>query len=245
MQTDSIGYQSDLDLYTYTGNDPLNGTDPTGNDGEANDTPDPGGPGQTGDKKWDSAVRNSGSTTLVSSHVSASSSSGGASGGGGISNVAAPPQNSTGPGSALNNDNFFRDWSDETGKNLAIKGAILAAADISIGERFLGTNLKIYEKFLGNQYVTTFQLTKLFKIGGIGMLGVGSAVDIMKLGKGEISAVAASRNLAVGITGVFGGLPGAVFSTGYGLMDNFYPGGVDGFLDAPRQAPHAEGFLPY
>ena len=30
MQTDPIGYTSDLDLYAYVGNDPIDGTDPSG-----------------------------------------------------------------------------------------------------------------------------------------------------------------------------------------------------------------------
>ncbi len=30
LQTDPVGYQDDFDLYTYVGNDPLNGTDPSG-----------------------------------------------------------------------------------------------------------------------------------------------------------------------------------------------------------------------
>jgi len=34
MQSDPVGYKDDLDLYTYVGNDPLDKTDPSGNDGE-------------------------------------------------------------------------------------------------------------------------------------------------------------------------------------------------------------------
>ena len=30
MQTDPVGYKDDVDLYTYTHNDPIDGTDPTG-----------------------------------------------------------------------------------------------------------------------------------------------------------------------------------------------------------------------
>lgn len=33
MQTDPVGYSDDVDLYTYVGNDPLDRTDPTGNEG--------------------------------------------------------------------------------------------------------------------------------------------------------------------------------------------------------------------
>jgi hypothetical protein len=33
LQTDPVGYQSDTDLYAYTGGDPVNKTDLTGNDG--------------------------------------------------------------------------------------------------------------------------------------------------------------------------------------------------------------------
>jgi RHS repeat-associated protein len=34
IQTDPVGYKGDLDLYTYVGNDPLDKTDPSGNEGE-------------------------------------------------------------------------------------------------------------------------------------------------------------------------------------------------------------------
>ena len=33
LQTDPVGYKDDIDLYTYTGNDPLDRTDPSGNEG--------------------------------------------------------------------------------------------------------------------------------------------------------------------------------------------------------------------
>jgi RHS repeat-associated protein len=36
LQTDPVGYTADLNLYTYVGNDPTDGTDPTGNDEEVN-----------------------------------------------------------------------------------------------------------------------------------------------------------------------------------------------------------------
>lgn len=77
------------------------------------------------------------------------------------------------------------------------------------------------------------------------MLGVGSVVDLLKLERGDISGQAFGRNLAFGFAGVFGGPPGAIISTGYGLIDNFYPGGADKFLDNPAPIPQARGFLPY
>jgi hypothetical protein len=78
-------------VYTYTGNDPLNRTDPTGQCGTDNACSDPGGAGQTGDQKWDRAVANSGSTVWSTAHATASP--GGATG--------------NGANSALTNPRFF------------------------------------------------------------------------------------------------------------------------------------------
>jgi RHS repeat-associated protein len=48
LQTDPVGYQSDINLYAYVGNDPINGWDPSGMDGTdltgITVTPEDGGP---------------------------------------------------------------------------------------------------------------------------------------------------------------------------------------------------------
>jgi RHS repeat-associated protein len=54
MQTDPVGYQDDLDLYTYVGNDPMDRTDPTGRGGvctKGSVSDDPAGCGDERNKK--------------------------------------------------------------------------------------------------------------------------------------------------------------------------------------------------
>jgi hypothetical protein len=88
----------------------------------------------------------------------------------------------------------------------------------------------LYSRAWANGAGRAFKISSLTKFFGIGGLAAGTALDAQSLQDGEITGVQFGVNLGLGVLGVF--IPAyAIGSLNAQFMNNFYPGGWQGYYE--------------
>jgi RHS repeat-associated protein len=131
------------------------------------------------------------------------------------------------------------DWYGPGGKTNWFLATAAASTENFSGIARVGSNWKIYQAtqtgrvFYGNQYVKTFSIGRIGNLAGKASFGLGLAMDTYgaiewakdKKSPNAVHPAKGGLNTTIGAIGVWGGPPGAIISTLYFGVDNFYPGG--------------------
>lgn len=113
---------------------------------------------------------------------------------------------------------------------LTALGSLGLASDVfefGSGTASIGSNFRYYTDFYGNQYVSVTMFSDIAKTTGLGFAGLGVAADFGGALNGNISWT--KFGVDTGVTGAglwIGGVPGAVITGSYFLIDKTYPGGI-------------------
>jgi RHS repeat-associated protein len=105
-------------------------------------------------------------------------------------------------------------------------GAAVGAsvAQYASGAATLGSNLRFYSNWAGNQYVSTVKLSKLAEGLGTRFIVFSAIADFGLWNQGDLSTEHLSVNLTMDAVGIFGGPVGALVAGAYYRLDTFYPG---------------------
>jgi hypothetical protein len=83
----------------------------------------------------------------------------------------------------------------------------------------IGSNLKVYSHFFGNQYVKVMSVPKIAGGIGIGLTGLGIAIEGAQVFKGDMSFGNFAIDTSIGAIGVIGGPVGAIVAGGWFAAD--------------------------
>ncbi len=138
------------------------------------------------------------------------------------------PQFPTAPGSPTGNGgNSGYQLMSQT---LAGLGLGQTAAEFGSGSASIGNNLRFYPRgFYGNQYVETMQISECAHAAGPWLFAASVIADANAARNGEIGWDKFGVNAGFGALGLTGP-QGAVVAVWYSTIDNFYPGGMEGYM---------------
>lgn len=119
------------------------------------------------------------------------------------------------------------------GMGFGLAGLLGDLAEPAVGHLRIGTNGHVYStRFYGNQYVSTARASSALKVVSAFTFFAGVGIDYLEMNEGRMSPAHFGVNTGVGAYGLLLGLPGVPLTGTYYLIDNFYPGGMPGALDA-------------
>jgi hypothetical protein len=127
---------------------------------------------------------------------------------------------------------------EATSNAAGVAGAGATFGDQFFGEKWLGTNSRLYQGPRGNQHFFTFlKLGTIFKVTGVGALTVGTFADYYTAQQtGSYSQ--ANFNLGLGLLGI-AVPPFAIPASAYGVASMLFPGGQAAYNQAYSDAVNA------
>ena len=122
-------------------------------------------------------------------------------------------------------------WYEPLNTGIGGVGVGASIAQYGSGAAALGSNLRFYSGWGGNQYVSTLSIARTAGKLGFGLTVVSAGLDLIAYQQKQLSAQHLAANLTMDGVGLMGGWVGAAYAAGYYGLETYYPGGAAGALN--------------